>query len=99
MLQSISSTKGRLGSPWAPGSIPASQTMVLPRCWMTQHDLPTSWPAPSMVTETVSESEGSGTESCGGVWTRLRPGGSVRRGGMGGGRGEYGCEAPRTKER
>ena len=47
--QSSSSMNGRLPMPGWAGCNPVSQTTFFPLCWMTQHDLPTSWPAPSMV--------------------------------------------------
>ncbi len=47
--QSSSSMKGKLPIPGCAGCNPASQTTFFPLCSMTQHDLPTSCPAPSIV--------------------------------------------------
>lgn len=71
--QSSSSVNGKLGRPCAPGSTPASQTTVLPRWEITQHERPTSWPAPSIMMETVSESDAGagGTEAGGGECRRF----------------------------
>jgi hypothetical protein len=74
VLQSSSSTKGRLGKPCAPGSTPASQTTVLPRWVITQQDRPTSCPAPSIWTWRLSESD-AGSVGRGGEGARFRRGG------------------------
>ena len=47
-------TYGRAGSPDSPGWYPVSHTTVAPLYLSTQHDRPTSWPAPSIVTSTSS---------------------------------------------
>lgn len=57
VLQSSSSMNGRDAIPLYAGWTPASQTIVRPRYCRTQHDRPTSWPAPSSVTLNVGASD------------------------------------------
>lgn len=56
VLQSSSSIKGSEAMPLYAGCTPASHTMVFPRYWRTQHDRPTSWPAPKRVMRSVGTS-------------------------------------------
>lgn len=49
VLQSSSSRKGSAAMPLKAGCTPESHTMVRPAYLITQHDRPTSCPAPSMV--------------------------------------------------
>lgn len=57
VLQSKSSMNGNDAIPVYAGCTPVSHTIVRPRYFSTQHDLPTSCPAPSSVTLNVCESD------------------------------------------
>lgn len=62
--QSSSSMNGRAPIPGCAGCRPASHTIFFPLCSMTQQDLPTSWPAPSMVIVSEGASSSGGWRTC-----------------------------------
>lgn len=62
--QSSSSMNGRAPIPGCAGCRPASHTIFFPLCSMTQQDLPTSWPAPSIVIVSEGASSSGGWRTC-----------------------------------